>query len=382
MKIAILTMAYRRNYGGILQCVALQNVLAKMGHEVEVIHFLPKGEKGFEKMRNIFGYLSWKEIVSFLYDKWTDCLARCSGKQTNVSRELLAKCGAFISKHIAYTEICDEVSVGRLVKEHGYDALVIGSDKIWGGLGQGQLVYFADWSPSFCGKIISYAACSSRQRIPAFNKQKITRLLSRFAAISVRDRHTYNLIQACTDKKIEIVADPTLLYDFKDLLTVISDVRPYVFVYILGSEIKCGHASTIKYIKDKNVHIPVKAVLMSDESTDIVPYADEVITDASPAEWLSLLAHAAFVYTDSFHGLMFSLKYHKPFLGYYGESKRASRLIDLRDFYGLEKRIVASLSEAVTAGALEQDLDYESIQAKMDSFREHSLNFLKKTLID
>ena len=34
MKIAILTLPPRENYGGILQCYALQTVLERMGHEV------------------------------------------------------------------------------------------------------------------------------------------------------------------------------------------------------------------------------------------------------------------------------------------------------------------------------------------------------------
>lgn len=37
MKIAILTLPLHTNYGGILQCYALQTVLERMGHKVFVI---------------------------------------------------------------------------------------------------------------------------------------------------------------------------------------------------------------------------------------------------------------------------------------------------------------------------------------------------------
>lgn len=37
MKIAILTLPPRENYGGILQCYALQNTLERMGHKVTII---------------------------------------------------------------------------------------------------------------------------------------------------------------------------------------------------------------------------------------------------------------------------------------------------------------------------------------------------------
>lgn len=37
MKITILTLPLHVNYGGILQCYALQTVLERMGHEVQVL---------------------------------------------------------------------------------------------------------------------------------------------------------------------------------------------------------------------------------------------------------------------------------------------------------------------------------------------------------
>lgn len=38
MKIAILTQPLIQNYGGILQCYALQTILQNMGHEVVVLN--------------------------------------------------------------------------------------------------------------------------------------------------------------------------------------------------------------------------------------------------------------------------------------------------------------------------------------------------------
>lgn len=381
MKIAILTMTYRCNYGGILQCVALQDTLRSMGHEVEVIRFLTAERTGVRrKMKYFVQDFSFKEAFGWLHDKWIDYIEKVLGKQQPVSEELIERCGNFISENIAYTETCNENTIGTLFASHKYDALVIGSDKIWGGLGRKQLVYFADWSPAFDGKIVSYAACSSRLKVPKFNRKKIAYLLSRFTAVSVRDKHTYELVKDYTDKKVEIVADPTLLYDFKRFVSDKPFNEPYIFVYILGREIKGGHLSVLNYIREKYGTIPIKAVVLSDESTDIVPYVDEVITTASPDEWLNLLVHATFVYTDSFHGLIFSLKYHKQFLGYYGEVSRSSRLIGLRDFFGLEKRIVNTFNEAIQKKSLEIDIDYEEIQKKIDSFRESSLDFLENAL--
>ena len=38
MKIGILTLKYKNNFGGILQAIALQNVLQSKGNNVEIIN--------------------------------------------------------------------------------------------------------------------------------------------------------------------------------------------------------------------------------------------------------------------------------------------------------------------------------------------------------
>ena len=64
-----------------------------------------------------------------------------------------------------------------------------------------------------------------------------------------------------------------------------------------------------------------------------------------PSEWVKLISNARFFITDSFHGVIFSIKYSTPFLGYYLEEIRAPRLIDLKTRYNLRERIVRNLSE-------------------------------------
>ena len=46
MKIAILTLPFHSNYGGILQAYALQTVLKRMGHDVLIVD-LPFKKEGY-----------------------------------------------------------------------------------------------------------------------------------------------------------------------------------------------------------------------------------------------------------------------------------------------------------------------------------------------
>ena len=380
MKIGILTMNYRRNYGGILQCVALQNTLENMGHKVVVIRFqsLDKGRLR-RKIRLLFSGLPVTVIGKYLYDIGKDFIALLSRKQKPLSIELLNKCQRFIDTNIKYTELCNEKTIGDLLLRQKMDALVIGSDKIWEELSREQLVYMGDFKPCFKGKILSYAACSSFPFIPSYNKDKIHNLLLNFSAISVRDIYTRNLFRCYPDIDMQIVLDPTFLYDFQPYL-IEKEEEPYVFTYILGREIKGGHKIMMEQIRKKYGNIKIKAIVLSDESMDIVPYVDEVINNADPSEWLNAIYNATFVYTDSFHGIAFSLKFIKPFIAYYTESSRASRLIDLRDRFHLNKVIVSSAKEAINKGSLEYMIDYNLIHKEISKMQETSKNFLEKYL--
>lgn len=373
-------MNYLYNYGGILQCVALRNVLERMGHDVEVIRFsaVDRG-KMYRKIKLLFSDLSCDIFYRYLLDMLINVFNCLFGKQSPLSTHLLDKCRMFIDENIGYTEPCNEDTIGRLILDHKMDVVVIGSDKIWGELARGQLVYMGDWKSQFKGKIISYAACSSFPFIPKFNKHKIHSLLNNFSAISVRDVYTRDLFKCYPDIDMKIVLDPAFLYDFAPYLEKKKD-DPYVFVYILGREIEGGHKKIIEQIKRKYGDIKIKAVVLSNESTNIASYADEVICDADPSDWINMIYNASFIYTDSFHGIVFSLKFQKPFIAYYREVSRATRLIDLRNRMHLDHIIVSSVDEAIRKKSIESELDYRKINVELNKMKDSSLSFLMNSI--
>ena len=156
--------------------------------------------------------------------------------------------------------------------------------------------------------------------------------MNKFHSISVRDNTTYKLISPLLNNaQPTIVADPTLLYNFNEIIKtkrIISE--PYLFVYILGAEIKEGHSYIIQQMKKEYQFSKIVAVCIPNISLEGEKIADISYRDASPEQWLNLFYHAQCVYTDSFHGCMFSLKFNKGFIGYYISESRASRLIDLK----------------------------------------------------
>ena len=82
--------------------------------------------------------------------------------------------------------------------------------------------------------------------------------------------------------------------------------EPYVFCYILQSEKVYPYAKEYAW---KNGQA-VSTINESRRETGAVP--DKIITDTSPEEFVGLIQSAEMVVTDSYHGLLFSLLFHKP----------------------------------------------------------------------
>ena len=114
---------------------------------------------------------------------------------------------------------------------------------------------------------------------------------------------------------------------------------------------------------------------------NLCDYADRVFYDLGPEEWLDMIRNATFVFTDSFHGTLFSLKFHRPFLAYYAEDMRATRFIDLEKRYQIERYLVTSVDEIDTKGSLLEEPDYKVIDRAIREHVDFSIKFLKEALV-
>lgn len=379
MRIGILTMVYEYNYGGILQCIALQNILKEMGHNVEVIKYVPTKKSGIiHKIKQLLFSLSFLELLELVKGIMPILIFRENPKYD--FKNLLLRNNSFIKNNINYTEECNEDNIGLMIMEHCYDVVIVGSDKIWGGIGQEKLVYFGDWHPKYKGILVSYAACSSRDKIPVYNRNKLKTLLNRFSYISVRDSHTRELIRPLTTKEVIIVNDPTFLYNY-DFHSSRYRFESYLLTYILGSEIKGGFKTIISQMKETYKVQNVVAIILPNHPIDVLKYTNHVIFDATPDEWIDLIKNANAILTDSFHGMVFSLKFRKQFVGYYTEKSRSTRILELKNKYDLDA-IISCTSDFKQIGKEKWSCKYSKINSIIEKENSKSLTFLNNSLID
>lgn len=333
MRIGILTFHRGNNYGGILQCYALQQVLKSLGHSVEIINYYPHVNTSI--LKRVYAKYATANSLGGLFASLRDFM--CGRKALHYDKALnatsVSKFDKFRSKYLNISKELDSSTIGEYANAN-YDLIITGSDQVWTSLFDEPLAYMIDWIPLFEGKRMSYAACSAHKIIRGSQKERIHNCLSIFNLITVRDRTTQSLVKNVLGQAPQIVPDPSLLYPYDEFKTE-EEREPYILTYILGGEIEGGHEVALQKIKSQVGNLPVYSIVIPCNSHDIVKYADKVFEVLSPEQWVDMFYHAKYVYTDSFHAIMFSLKFYKPFAAYYCDKIRSSRLLDLKE-YGID----------------------------------------------
>lgn len=371
MKIGILTLHSNTNFGGGLQQIALYETLKAIGHEPRFLcvqnDMCGTATKRLLGIMTSYSLRQLCEAAREVYHRIVD-----KKKPGTPNKTLYDKTDEFNYTRLNYTPKFGLAALPGYVS--ACDALVFGSDQIWTDVYSPVLPYFGDGMSDYKGKKIAYAACSVHRRAPIFNRQKIRNLLSDFDAISVRDVTTRQLVKNYSDIDPEIVSDPTFLYDFGAYLKPSPIIGDYIFAYVLGDKSADWHQRNIDKIKaDTGIS---KVVALTTSLDETFPWADVVITDALSTDWMNILRWSKFVYTNSFHAVIFSLKFHRQFVAYYGDIVRSSRMTGLRSQFGLEGRIV----KEPLAVDFKKRIDFSATDSLITELAANSMDFLKKVL--
>lgn len=370
MKVGVITLSSGYNYGGSLQSFALKKILEGQGHQVKVVNYYP--------------------VDTRLKPFWRGWGLRGRNRFLNCRRRLLElvhlksyriKYDDFKRNELDLTIPCVSYSEVSGVLEE-FEAIVIGSDQVWNLNYHDDPVFYLASPLDYRGRKVSYAACcgqGSKRR-----DEWIKDALSDFDAISVRNSFTklwVEQLEISSEKEPVQVVDPTVLYDFSEIDPRDSS-EPYLFVYLLSDADEKFHRTAIEKIRKRHRGKgSLKVVLAMATGIKITPFqwADEVLWMLNPFEWVSWLAGATHVYTDSFHAVIFSLKNQVPVLAYYNEAIRAPRLRELSEDFGIEAAVISIESDSISM-AVGHEFEWKVIQSRMKESRGDSLRFLEVAL--
>ncbi len=367
MKLGMLTPHCARNYGGVLQAYALQTVLSQLGHEPIIVNLVPETRR----KDSVFP-MDWRGAKASVYNLLVLL-------QYGPTKRRMARFAEFSAQHLKLTE-----------KEYGNfsqieaappkcDGYVCGSDQLWR-LGMHNFdsirAYFMDFVRQEATLKVAYAPSFGVSSLDEDYKKTIKPFLDDIKHLSVRESTGQRIIEEITGRKVPVVVDPTLLLQAEDWNTLAAPPRvkgPYILVYCQSQ--RQNFYDLVSSVK-KATKLPV--VVISLVPLNRIPGADHVFQDVSFPEYMSLFSNASCVCTNSFHGMVFSLIYRRPFWTVPHDSAN-SRMEDLLQRIGLEKRQVRA-GDALPKDPLE--IDYSRAGVALDEARRESMDFLKKALSD
>lgn len=368
-KVAIMTWYHYRNYGTLLQATALYKVINDLGYKVSLICYRPKGN-----------VLEKKTLKKYCIKIYNGVLNRILGPKKYCSKKKDELFSEFLKKRTTETELVEtDDDFKRLNKN--FDAFVCGSDQIWSPLGFNDKYYlsFVDNAE----KKISYAPSMGVSSIENLEvKHRIAALLKDFPHISVREIQGANIVKELTARSAKIVLDPTLLLSasewnaFADISNTQKLNQPYILCYFLGkpSIYRLYVRTAAKKIGANVYEIPTIR-----EKGKYAKFPFEV----GPCEFVSLIKNAAFVFTDSFHGMVFSTIFQVPFVVFErfkqnDPKNQNSRIYSFVELLDIKDRLVSYNSPEEFDKLT--DLNYDKINKKLEVLISESKLFLKNSL--
>ena len=367
MRVGILTFHYGRNYGALLQAYGLRQAIESLGHGAVVIHYIPK---------YCSGYMSPAE-TSWLRLGW-----RTYGPRLAIERRLRTyRFNQFRKQALRLTRRCrGKGDLSQQVAE--LDALVVGSDQVWNlnFVKSDDLSYFFDFPKPDRLRCISYAACCGQKDQPAAHLDRVASLLANFHFLGVRNDVTAEFVKSLSGRDSTVVADPTLLGSYVEAEDGYVPDSKYILVYTLEKKTLAEHMRIVGDLKQK-LKLPVWAVADGNALWQDTPFpgAERNWYGISPGRFLSLVKHAEFVATDSFHGTIFSVKYGRPFVTLNDGGWRNMRMLDLAMRYGIEDR-TKSVHESIDHASLIKVDDLDLIRKRFEAHKAASYEFLRKAL--
>lgn len=363
MKIVNITMQAVNNYGSVLQTLATERIFRNLGYEVETLDYIQENLQMDSVWKVLkYGGPGWKikckQIILRL-------LKRKNTRRAEIMDEFRKKYLHLTKRYLSIKELEEDLP--------NADIFCTGSDQTWNPVLYGpSKAYYLAFVPDNKKKI-SFSASFGVDKLPAKDKSEVKELLSRYDAISVRESTGLNILENLGIHKAKMVLDPTLVISrefWENMCSKRLINEEYIFVYQLNT-----NKNFVDYVnrfakKHRLRIIYVKSRL--EKGYHNATYIDSPMVEG----WLSLFKYANFVITDSFHGTVFSVIFHKEFVDIYPPHFSA-RLDSLLNLLQLNNRHIEKLNKVDFS---EGKIDYTKVDSIIEKNRKDTIDFLKYNL--
>lgn len=365
MEIGILTYHRAYNYGAVLQCYALKEVLKRMGHDVYVIDYRQPDIETFYSFKSSFSRKVARNLPFFKLPIYIILSFLRDFKNIFVHMEFRRTFESFQKKRLNLTEKCSSCIPPT------FDRYVIGSDMLWAyDLDSNKFddFFLGDFIHKPNSRVIGYAISGTPQSFHRLGTERKFDFLTNFYKISIREKSLADIIVSYTGNNVKCCIDPTLLTTkdlWVDLISGKKREKKYIVTYFLrlkGEKKKLIKERIQKYSGDEGYD-----VININPSQSRFPISVE--------KYVSIISEAAYVITDSFHGVVFSLIFERPFHALSLCDSHDARYVDLLLKLGASEFVVnCDFTPSIPK------IDYKVIANKINDYRADSLSFLRNNL--
>lgn len=372
-KVALITYHRAHNNGSFLQAFATQQAIENLGHQCDVIDFsTPKQQYVYDVYKKI---RTPKDVLKNCYA----FLNRKIIQKRHDDFDTLINNNLNLTKHFYQ----DVLEMGDL--ESQYDIFLSGSDQIWN-------MDAWDYDDAYCLSFVknkpkvSYASSLGGHILDRLDNtalaDKYRNLLSSYKEIGVREQSAKQYLDLVLDREVTQVLDPTLLlteHEYERISAPRLVDEPYIFYYAIDNiELNESAARAVQEFSKKTM-LPVYVIFTGNKSLELTKFGFNVLKVAAPNHYLSMIKHAEYVLSASFHGTAFSINFQKQFYVVRGKKNGKlnldDRMTSLLRLGGLENR---QLSEGNSWD--DNVIDYGTVNTKISKEVERSKRFLKREL--
>lgn len=369
MHVGKITLDGDFNYGNKLQNYALQEFLLKYVERCDTVFH----DVRYSKIPNPVTW-GWKEIVKKLIN-WKDFRTKLQGNiiGRNAIRQYRFRRFDDLYIHTTYSFV--DLYHSQLAQICDY--IIVGSDQVWN-------PYFLENPEAMFlpfiekDKRIAYAASFGISDIPSQWKDKYAKWIDEMHAISVRERRGAEIVKELTGRDVPVLVDPTMLLTTEEWNQIarkplwLESNTPYILLYFLGEMPKEARAAVQKLAEEKHLAV-----------IDLMDWHNLNWYTSDPAEFVYSIAHADLIYTDSFHGTVFSILYQRPFVicdRQLSDSEHCmnSRIDTLLSLFHFEERFGTEANHYALQDPMH--IEYPDVEGILNRERERSADFLKQAM--
>jgi len=266
------------------------------------------------------------------------------------------------------------------------DSFCVGSNQVWNHNLSYNMTTFLNFADDNKKKI-SFASSfgHSKDNIKEEKKEEIIKLLSRFNAISVREKSGVKICEEYGVKADEVL-EPVFCLEEKYFIELaeqakFEETEPYMLTYILDPTPEKRKA--ILFYRNKlglKIINILDGVILNYAKNKIILNLPNILENAGAEDFVKAFMNASFVITDSFNGTVFSIIFNKPFISITNYERGADRFIELLDKFNLKHRLILDPQEIPEDEKYIMPIDYLNINKIITKERERTVNWFRKAI--